>query len=51
MFGLGIVVADAIAGEPQLARVPDPIGLLVIFTAIGGAVLGALGGRARARAR
>lgn len=49
LFGAGIVAADAISGDPPLAKVPDPIGLLVIITAAGGAVLGAIGGRARGR--
>jgi hypothetical protein len=49
LFGAGIVAADAISGDPPLAKVPDPVGLLIIFTAAGGTALGALGGRARAR--
>jgi hypothetical protein len=50
LFGLGIVLGDAISRDPPLAEVPDPVGVILIPIAIGGTVLGALGGRARARA-
>lgn len=49
LFGLGIVLGDAISGDPPLAELPEPIGLILIPIAIAGTVLGALGGRARAR--
>ena len=50
LFGAGIVVADAISADPKLAKVPDPIGVLIVVTALGGLALGALGGWARVRA-
>ncbi len=49
LFGLGIVAADAISGNASLATVPEPIGLIVIVTALAGTGLGALGGFLRAR--
>jgi hypothetical protein len=50
LFGLGIVAADAISDNAHTVEAPDPIGLIVVFTAIIGALLAALGGRLRARA-
>jgi hypothetical protein len=49
LFGLGIVTADAISGNAPLATAPEPIGLIVIVTALVGTGLGALGGFLRAR--
>jgi hypothetical protein len=49
MFGIGIVLGDAISGDQPQATVPDPIGLVVFPVAFGGTVLGALGGYLRAR--
>jgi ABC-type Mn2+/Zn2+ transport system permease subunit len=49
MFALGIVLADAISGDAPTAKVPEPIGLIVVPIAIGGTTLGALGGRLRER--
>ena len=48
-FGLGIVIADAIADNVHQVEVPDPIIVLVIVTTIAGTLLGALGGAITAR--
>jgi hypothetical protein len=50
LFGLGIVAADAISGDPPQAKAPDPIGLIVPLAAVVGSGLGALGGALRGRA-
>lgn len=50
LFGLGIVIADAISGDAPVAQAPKPIGLIVILTPLVGAALGALGGFLRSRA-
>jgi hypothetical protein len=44
LFGLGVVIADAITDGAPVADVPDPLGLLLILTTVFGAGLGALGG-------
>jgi hypothetical protein len=49
LFGLGVVAADAIAGEPHQATAPDPLGLIVALAAVVGSGLGALGGALRAQ--
>jgi hypothetical protein len=49
LFGLGIVVADAISGDPHQAKAPDPIALILPIAAVFGSCLGALGGSLRAR--
>jgi hypothetical protein len=51
LFGIGIVIADAITEEAPVADVPDPIILLVLLTTILGAGLGALGGLVGRRVR
>lgn len=48
LFGAGIVLADAISGDPPQAKVPDPVGIVIVPIALGGTLLGALGGRVRA---
>jgi hypothetical protein len=48
-FGLGIVAADAISGDPPLAKAPQPIGLIVLVAALVGTALAALGSFLRAR--
>jgi hypothetical protein len=50
LFGLGIVAADAISGDPPQAEAPDPIALIVPLAAVIGSGLGALGGGLRGRA-
>jgi hypothetical protein len=50
LFGFAIVAADAVSGDTALAQTPEPIGLIVILTALVGAGLGALGGFLRSRA-
>jgi hypothetical protein len=49
LFGGGIVAAHEISGDPALATVPSPLGLLVAIAAAGGAGLGTVGGLLRAR--
>jgi hypothetical protein len=49
LFGGGIVAAHEISGDPALAAVPSPLGLLVAIAAAGGAGLGTVGGLLRAR--
>ena len=49
LFGTAILTANGLADEPPKAHLPDPTILLVVITAVAGAVLGALGGRMRAR--
>jgi hypothetical protein len=50
LFGVGIVLADAIANNHHLSKAPDPIGLIIVFTTIVGMLLGTLGGWLRSRA-
>jgi hypothetical protein len=50
LFGVGILLADAAIVDHREATLPNPAILLVIVTAVGGALLGALGGALRARA-
>ena len=49
-FGLGIVIADAIANNAHVVETADPIGLIVSITTIAGIVLGAIGGALAGRA-
>lgn len=53
LFGLGIVIADAVTDKAPVASVPDPMVLMIVLTTLFGAALGALGGllgrRIRAR--
>jgi len=51
LFGLGIVIADAVTDKAPVAEVPEPIGLLIIITTVLGAGLGALGGLVGRRIR
>ena len=50
LFGLGIVAANAISGDPHQAKAPDPVALIVPLAAVLGSGLGALGGGLRGRA-
>lgn len=49
LFGASILVVHELTGEDPKANLPDPPILLAVVTAVGGALLGALGGRFRAR--
>jgi hypothetical protein len=49
MFGTFILLGHEVSGEDAEASLPDPSILLAVFTALGGALLGALGGRLRER--
>ena len=51
LFGLGVVIADAVTQEAPVAEVPHPIGLLLILTTVIGGALGALGGLVGRRLR
>jgi hypothetical protein len=50
-FGTGIVLAQAVSDDQPRATVPSPLVLLIVFAAVGGGVLAALGWRLGARAR
>jgi NO-binding membrane sensor protein with MHYT domain len=49
LFGAALLAAHAIAGARPLAKLPDPPVVLVVFTTLIGAVLGALGAWLRGR--
>lgn len=49
LFGSSILAAHAINGGDASVKLPDPHAVLVVFTALFGTILGALGGRARGR--
>jgi hypothetical protein len=51
LFGLGILLADAITDKAPVADVPDPLAILVVLTTFFGAALGALGGLVGRRLR
>ena len=48
LFGIGILLAHGLADTKAKASLPDPEILLVVITAVGGVILGALGARWRA---
>ncbi len=50
LFGASILIAHEIEGSSAKADLPHPAILLVLITALFGALLGALGGWARGRA-
>jgi hypothetical protein len=50
MFGVGIVLADAVTAAAPIATTPEPLVLLPPITVIAGTALGTLGSRLRARA-
>jgi hypothetical protein len=50
VFGVGIVLADAITDAPPIADVPEPMVVFPLIAAIGGVLVGSLGGRLRSRA-
>jgi hypothetical protein len=49
LFGVGVVLAHAIAREHELVRIPHPAVLLIAVTAVIGMLFGAAGGAARSR--
>ena len=49
LFGGFILIAHEISGEEPKAELPEPAILLAVITTVLGALLGALGGRARAK--
>jgi hypothetical protein len=49
VFGLGVVLADALLVDHREAKLADPAILQPLVTTVAGALLGALGGRLRAR--
>jgi hypothetical protein len=49
LFGTFILFGNAFSGMEAKAHLPEPEILLVLITTAAGAVLGALGGRSRAR--
>ncbi len=49
LFGLSILTAHGLADDEPEAHLPDPEVLLIVITAVAGAILGALGGRLRER--
>jgi hypothetical protein len=49
LFGAALLAVHVIAGARPLAMLPDPPLMLVVFTTVIGALLGALGGWLRAR--
>jgi hypothetical protein len=50
LFGLAILAAHELHGEPATAELPEPAILLAVITAVLGAALGAVGGWLRERA-
>ena len=51
LFGLGILIADAVTDKAPVADVPDPLAILVVLTTVLGAGLAALGGLVGRRLR
>lgn len=49
VFGVGVVLAHAIARERELVTIPHPAVLLILVTSVIGTVFGAAGGGARSR--
>jgi hypothetical protein len=49
LFGASILIVHELSGKAAKASLPDPPILLLVVTALGGTILGALGGRLRAR--
>jgi hypothetical protein len=50
LFGSAILVAHGLADAEPKAELPEPETLLIVITAVLGAILGLLGARSRARA-
>lgn len=51
LFGAAILIAHELSGAEAEAELPEPAVLLVVVTTVLGVLLGALGGRLRARAQ
>lgn len=49
LFGISILLAAALTGEPAKADLPDPQWLLVVITTVLGIAFGAFGGSLRAK--
>ena len=49
VFGVGVVLAHAIARERELVTIPHPAVLLILVTSVIGTVFGAAGGGVRSR--
>jgi hypothetical protein len=47
LFGIGVVLAHAIARERELVTIPHPAVLLILVTSVIGTLFGAAGGAAR----
>jgi hypothetical protein len=47
LFGIGLVLAHAIARERELVTIPHPAVLLILVTSVIGTLFGAAGGAAR----
>jgi hypothetical protein len=50
LFGVGILIGHELEGSEAKADIPDPAVLLLVITVGLGVILGAIGGRLRARA-
>jgi hypothetical protein len=48
-FGAGILLLHQLTGDAEKVKLPEPEMILLAFTAVGGAILGALGAGARAQ--
>ncbi len=49
LFGVGVVLAHAIARQRELVTIPHPAVLLILVTSVGGTLFGAAGGAIRSR--
>ena len=49
LFGVGILIGHELEGSEPKAHIPDPAILLLVITVGLGVILGAIGGRLRAR--
>lgn len=49
LFGSTILITNGVLDKAPKADLPDPATLLIVITTVFGAILGTLGGRARAR--
>jgi hypothetical protein len=49
LFGVGVILAHAIAREREIVSIPHPAVLLILLTSVIGTLFGAAGGAARSR--
>jgi len=49
LFGIGLILAHAIARQGELVTIPHPAGLLILVTSVVGTLFGAAGGAIRSR--